>query len=227
MRFTASVLAFAATALAAFDPISSPPRDAVIPAGKPFTVEWNNPAPYQEGAVRIELLAGKTHETLQNPVTVATADAKDKKYVWNVDASLGADAAYGLRIVLVKDDKVFEWSQPFTIKKADGGDSTVTLTSSQGVKTITISSASTSTTTSTTTTTTITASNTTTSCTTSSTARATHNTTTVAPTLTTTIGSSQTASQSTPAPTKPTSGAARAAGSVALIGGLVAAMLAL
>lgn len=71
MRFTvASVLAFAAAVLAAeskdkkFDPINVPTFNEVIPAGKPFTVEWENPAPYTEGPVTIQLFAGKDGNSL-------------------------------------------------------------------------------------------------------------------------------------------------------------------
>ncbi|KAJ4144920.1 hypothetical protein LMH87_003787 [Akanthomyces muscarius] len=248
MRFTlATVLAFAASAVAVgvdategFDKINTPNKDEQLPAGKPYVVKWENPAPYTEGSVYIQLLGGKDPNTLTvKTEKIASVNNADKEYTWNVDASLGDDATYGLRFVWEKDDKVVQYSKPFQIKKADGSgsSSTVTVTSSQGAKTVTLSSASTTSTTTSTTTTT-TATNTTTSCLTSSTAHpnttVAHNSTTHASTtmskttsLVVTESASQTASQTTAPATKPSSGAAHAAGSIAAIGGLVAALLAL
>ncbi|OAR02716.1 hypothetical protein LLEC1_07722 [Akanthomyces lecanii] len=246
MRFTlATVLAFAASAVAVgvdategFDQINTPNKDEQLPAGKPYIVKWENPAPYAEGSVYIQLLGGKDPNTLTvKTEKIASVNNADKEYTWNVDASLGDDATYGLRFVWEKDDKIVQYSKPFQIKKADGSSSssTVIVTSSQGAKTITLSSAST---TSTTTTTTTTATNSTTSALTTSTAlpntTIAHNSTTHASTtmgkttsLVTTETASQTAGRTTAATTNPSSGAAHAAGSVAAIGGLVAALLAL
>ncbi|KAM3561393.1 hypothetical protein MY1884_002404 [Beauveria asiatica] len=154
MRFTiATVLAFAASAVAVgvdategFDRIDTPDKDEQLPAGKPYVVKWDNPAPYTEGPVYIQLLGGNDPNTLTvKTERLATIDNKDKEYTWNVDASLGDDATYGLRFVWEKDDNVVQYSKPFHIKKGDSaGASTVTMTSSQGVKTVTLSSASTS-----------------------------------------------------------------------------------
>ncbi|KAM3555586.1 hypothetical protein ARSEF4850_005922 [Beauveria asiatica] len=154
MRFTiATVLAFAASAVAVgvdategFDRIDTPDKDEQLPAGKPYVIKWDNPAPYTEGPVYIQLLGGNDPNTLTvKTERLATIDNKDKEYTWNVDASLGDDATYGLRFVWEKDDNVVQYSKPFHIKKGDSaGASTVTMTSSQGVKTVTLSSASTS-----------------------------------------------------------------------------------
>ncbi|KAM3488755.1 hypothetical protein MY3957_007939 [Beauveria namnaoensis] len=258
MRFTiATVLAFAASAVAVgvdategFDRINTPNKDEQLTAGKPYVVKWDNPAPYTEGPVYIQLLGGNDPNTLTvKSERLATIDNKDKEYTWNVDASLGDDATYGLRFVWEKDDNVVQYSKPFHIKKGDSaGSSTVTQTSSQGVKTVTLSSASTSSsaspstssdsstpitasTTSITSITSITSSttevaNTTsssfiTSSFTTSTARA--NTTSANSTLGSNTGSIST---STPA-TRPSSGAAHAYGSIAVIGGIVASLLTL
>ncbi|KAM3481291.1 hypothetical protein MY8738_004547 [Beauveria namnaoensis] len=258
MRFTiATVLAFAASAVAVgvdategFDRIDTPNKDEQLTAGKPYVVKWDNPAPYTEGPVYIQLLGGNDPNTLTvKSERLATIDNKDKEYTWNVDASLGDDATYGLRFVWEKDDNVVQYSKPFHIKKGDSaGSSTVTQTSSQGVKTVTLSSASTSSsaspstssdsstpitasTTSITSITSITSSttevaNTTsssfiTSSFTTSTARA--NTTSANSTLGSNTGSIST---STPA-TRPSSGAAHAYGSIAVIGGIVASLLTL
>ncbi|KAF1731651.1 hypothetical protein CRV24_007838 [Beauveria bassiana] len=260
MRFTiATVLAFAASAVAVgvdategFDRIDTPNKDEQLTAGKPYVVKWDNPAPYTEGPVYIQLLGGNDPNTLTvKSERLATIDNKDKKYKWNVDASLGDDATYGLRFVWEKDDNVVQYSKPFHIKKGDSaGSSTVTQTSSQGVKTVTLSSASTSSsaspstssdssttiTTSTTSTSSVTSSttevaNTTTSSFitssfTTSTARA--NTTSANSTHTSTTLGSNTGSISTTTPaTRPSSGAAHAYGPIAVIGGIVAALLTL
>ncbi|PMB69393.1 hypothetical protein BM221_004033 [Beauveria bassiana] len=258
MRFTiATVLAFAASAVAVgvdategFDRIDTPDKDEQLTAGKPYVVKWDNPAPYTEGPVYIQLLGGNDPNTLTvKSERLATIDNKDKEYTWNVDASLGDDATYGLRFVWEKDDNVVQYSKPFHIKKGDSaGSSTVTQTSSQGVETVTLSSASSSSsdspstssdsstaiTTSTTSTTSITSitssttevANTTTSSFitssfTTSTARA--NTTGANSTLGSNTGSIST---TTPA-TRPSSGAAHAYGSIAVIGGIVASLLTL
>ncbi|KAM3521462.1 hypothetical protein NHJ13051_006216 [Beauveria bassiana] len=255
MRFTiATVLAFAASAVAVgvdategFDRIDTPDKDEQLTAGKPYVVKWDNPAPYTEGPVYIQLLGGNDPNTLTvKSERLATIDNKDKEYTWNVDASLGDDATYGLRFVWEKDDNVVQYSKPFHIKKGDSaGSSTVTQTSSQGVRIVTLSSASSSSsaspstssdsstaiTTSTASTTSITSSttevaNTTTSSFitssfTTSTARA--NTTSANSTLGSNTGSIST---TTPA-TRPSSGTAHAYGSIAVIGGIVAALLTL
>ncbi|KAM3514976.1 hypothetical protein MY11210_001335 [Beauveria gryllotalpidicola] len=154
MRFTiATVLAFAASAVAVgvdaiegFDRIDTPDKDEQVPAGKPYVVKWDNPAPYTEGPVYIQLLGGNDPGTLTvKTERLASIDNKDKEYTWDVDASLGDDATYGLRFVWENDDNIVQYSKPFHIKKGDGASSsTVTMTSSQGVKTVTLSSASTS-----------------------------------------------------------------------------------
>ncbi|EJP70074.1 uncharacterized protein BBA_00943 [Beauveria bassiana ARSEF 2860] len=259
MRFTiATVLAFAASAVAVgvdategFDRIDTPNKDEQLTAGKPYVVKWDNPAPYTEGPVYIQLLGGNDPNTLTvKSERLATIDNKDKEYTWNVDASLGDDATYGLRFVWEKDDNVVQYSKPFHIKKGDSaGSSTVTQTSSQGVKTVTLSSASTSSSaspsTSSDSSTTITSSasstssitssttevaNTTTSSFitssfTTSTARA--NTTSANSTHTSTLGSNTGSISTTTPATRPSSGAAHAYGSIAVIGGIVAALLTL
>ncbi|OAA67543.1 Cell wall beta-glucan synthesis [Cordyceps fumosorosea ARSEF 2679] len=248
MRFTiAAVLAFASSAIAVgvdatdgFDRINTPNKDEQLPAGKPYVVKWENPAPYTEGPVYIQLLGGKDPNTLSvKTEKIATVDNKDQQYTWNVDASLGDDATYGLRFVWEKDDNIVQYSKPFQIKKADGAGSssgTVTVTSSQGVKTVTLSSATTTTTdtpsSSASSTTTVVVTSTTTSKPFSSSTASANTTvarnTTTSVTLSKTTGlATQTASQTTAATTKPSSAAAHAAGSIAAVGGIIAALLAL
>ncbi|KGQ12353.1 hypothetical protein BBAD15_g1905 [Beauveria bassiana D1-5] len=256
MRFTiATVLAFAASAVAVgvdategFDRIDTPNKDEQLTAGKPYVVKWDNPAPYTEGPVYIQLLGGNDPNTLTvKSERLATIDNKDKEYTWNVDASLGDDATYGLRFVWEKDDNVVQYSKPFHIKKGDGaGSSTVTQTSSQGVKTVTLSSASTSSSaspsTSSDSSTTITSSASSTSSITSSTTEVANTTTSsfITSSFTTstaranttsanstTLGSNTGSISTTTPATRPSSGAAHAYGSIAVIGVIVASLLTL
>ncbi|KAM3463134.1 hypothetical protein MY5147_006982 [Beauveria neobassiana] len=256
MRFTiATVLAFAASAVAVgvdategFDRIDTPNKDEQLTAGKPYVVKWDNPAPYTEGPVYIQLLGGNDPNTLTvKSERLATIDNKDKEYTWNVDASLGDDATYGLRFVWEKDDNVVQYSKPFHIKKGDSaGSSTVTQTSSQGVKTVTLSSASTSSSaspsTSSDSSTTITSSASSTSSITSSTTEVANTTTSsfITSSFTTstaranttsanstTLGSNTGSISTTTPATRPSSGAAHAYGSIAVIGVIVASLLTL
>ncbi|TLD20619.1 hypothetical protein PspLS_08587 [Pyricularia sp. CBS 133598] len=114
----AAILALAGSAIAqtpGFHALVKPVRDEVIPAGKPFTLEWQ--AGGQDGPVNFVLTGGETHALLQEIGTVATGiDSKLGKYTWDVSATLGDKKAYGLKIVLASDPTVFQWSNPFTIK---------------------------------------------------------------------------------------------------------------
>jgi hypothetical protein len=62
------------------------------------------------------------------------------QYSWTVDSKLGVDAKYGLAISNAANPDVFQYSHPFNIKAADGSNPTVTMTMSQGVKTVVLSS---------------------------------------------------------------------------------------
>ncbi|KAF1730612.1 hypothetical protein CRV24_008681 [Beauveria bassiana] len=115
MRFTiATVLAFAASAVGVgvdategFNRIDTPNKNEQLPAGKPYLVKWDNPAPYTEGLVHIQLLGGDDPNTLTvKTERLASIDNKDKEYTWNVDASLGDDATYGLRFVWENNDNI-------------------------------------------------------------------------------------------------------------------------
>ena len=67
----------------------------------------------------------------------------EQKYTWAVDASLGAENVYGIVLRLESNPEIFQFSNPFHIVKADGGDdddSTKTVSVSHGTKTITLSS---------------------------------------------------------------------------------------
>ena len=70
-------------------------------------------------------------------------------FSWAVDSTLGDDAVYGLVIALTSNSKIFQYSFPFQIKATGGktssaypttGSATKTITTSYGVKTITLKS---------------------------------------------------------------------------------------
>ncbi|KAL7936084.1 hypothetical protein V8C35DRAFT_296833 [Trichoderma chlorosporum] len=174
MRFTLTVPAFLALVSSAFaqtadfDPIIVPTSNEVIAPGAPFTVEWTVPAKYASDTITIELIGGPTQATQQVLATIATGVKNaQKSYVWNVDPSLGNQAYYGLIFRSESDSSVFQYSNPFHIKAAavqvsssapaapaatssSGGygnlppADTTTVTTSTGVKTVTLASQSSS-----------------------------------------------------------------------------------
>ncbi|QUC17851.1 uncharacterized protein UV8b_02092 [Ustilaginoidea virens] len=149
MRFSvAAVLAFAASAIAQtadFDPIYTPNSGETIDAGAPYTVTWSSPAKYMDGTVSIELIGGKTQNTQQHIADIASGIKNSaNKYTWNVDASLGAEAVYGLVFKLESNSSIFQYSNPFHIRAAakpapSSASQTVTVTQPPGVKTIILS----------------------------------------------------------------------------------------
>ncbi|OAQ72307.1 cell wall beta-glucan synthesis [Pochonia chlamydosporia 170] len=150
MRFSiTAVLAFAATALAQtpdFDPIYTPKSGETIKAGAPFTVTWTAPPKYADGTIKIELIGGATQPTQVKLADIASGVKNSANtYTWNVDASLGDKAVYGLVFRLESNPSIFQYSNPFHIKGSDGasGSGSVTKTTSHGVKTVTLSSTST------------------------------------------------------------------------------------
>lgn len=231
MRFSAAAfLAFAAAVVAqknptdGFDPITKPAKDQTVDAGKPFEITWEVADQYKDLKVDIELLGGKDPNTLVPVGKIATGiDNAAGKYSWDVDSKLGKDAKYGLSISNSANPDVFQYSFPFNIKAAEGnGDSTVTMTMSQGVKTIRLSSSTPTTTSSSsmlnTTTSTTMAHNSTTSI---------RKPTSTSAILTTTQPPATTI-ESVPSST-PTEGAAAhlGAGVMAAVGGVAVALLAL
>lgn len=60
----------------------------------------------------------------------AGVNNSDLKFEWKVDSSLGSEKQYGLRILLSTDKDSYQWSERFTIKKAEGGSSNSADTSS-------------------------------------------------------------------------------------------------
>lgn len=155
MQFSAAaVLAFVATAVAqttGFDSVFTPASGEVVPAGSSFTIEWTAPAPYNDAddLVTIGLIGGATQNTQVPLLTVATGVKNaGGSYTWSVPADLGALAFYGLTFTLESDTSIFQYSNPFTIGASTvkettskaASEATSTLTANSGVKTISLSS---------------------------------------------------------------------------------------
>lgn len=116
----ATLLAWVSAALAqtaGFDPITTPAKDESVAAGSTYTVKWDYSADYA-GTVSIQLLQGADPTTLQlGPVVASGLDNSAGSYAWAVDAGLGADATYGLKITYDSNPEVFQYSFPFHIAK--------------------------------------------------------------------------------------------------------------
>lgn len=78
MRFYASASAILAIATSAFaqtpdfDPIYTPGKGEVVPAGKTYEVTWSAPAPYKDGTITIELIGGPDDKSLETISEVAS-----------------------------------------------------------------------------------------------------------------------------------------------------------
>jgi len=151
MRFfpsASAVLAFAASAIAQtadFNPVYSPKDGEVVPAGSTFEVTWSAPAKYKDGTVSISLIGGADQSTLVPISDVASGIANSAEtYKWTVDPALGGEQLYGLVFKLESNPEIFQYSQPFKIKKSGSGNGdaakTSTVVTATGIKTITISS---------------------------------------------------------------------------------------
>lgn len=228
MRFSfAAVLAFAAAVIANadFDSVSTPAAGVSINAGSKFEIEWTVLTKVT-GTVTIALVGGADAGSLQPVETLTTGyDNSLLKYSWNINPALGTAKAYGIKITLDSDPSKFSYSPLFIIKgngsssssSASGtksGDVTSTVTTATGTKTVSISSAPPKSTTATSSQT----SNQT------STDSATTLLTTASPTESTPAASTTSSASKTAS----TGGAAAiGASSLAAVGGIVAALLAL
>ncbi|PTB46627.1 uncharacterized protein TrAFT101_003924 [Trichoderma asperellum] len=153
MRFTLSVPAFLALVsstfaqTADFDPVNVPSSNQIINAGAPFTIEWQTPAKYAADTISIQLIGGPTQGT-QVPLDVIATGVANKagSFVWNVPATLGTDAFYGFIVRSENDPSIFQYSNPFHIKAgaAPPAKDTTTITTSTGVKTVSLATQSTS-----------------------------------------------------------------------------------
>ncbi|KAL9484815.1 hypothetical protein ACSS6W_003604 [Trichoderma asperelloides] len=126
MRFTLSVPAFLALVSSTFaqtpdfDPVTVPSSNQIINAGAPFTIEWQAPAKYAAGTISIQLIGGATQGT-QVPLDIIASKSEH-------------------------DPSVFQYSNPFHIKAgaAPPAKDTTTITTSTGVKTVSLATQSTS-----------------------------------------------------------------------------------
>lgn len=156
MRFFASAAAVmamisaAAAQAADFDPIFEPQSGATVNAGSTFEVTWEAPEKYQDGTISIHLIGGASDTTLVPIADIATGVSNAANtYSWTVDASLGADATYGLVFRWEADPSIFQYSNPFHIAAASGDvppvasssvSAGVTVTTAEGVVTVTLTS---------------------------------------------------------------------------------------
>ncbi|CAK7199484.1 hypothetical protein SEUCBS139899_002164 [Sporothrix eucalyptigena] len=115
----ASLLAFVAAAAAQdpnFDSINTPIKNAQVQAGQPFTITWTLlSATTPTGPVTITLIGGPSTNHLDPIAAIGHVQNQDLQFVWNVDASLGAEPVYGLNFTLDADNAHFQYSQPFQI----------------------------------------------------------------------------------------------------------------
>ncbi|KAI0175553.1 Ser-Thr-rich glycosyl-phosphatidyl-inositol-anchored membrane family-domain-containing protein [Hypoxylon sp. FL1284] len=112
----ASALAFAASAFAQTDgyaAMTSPTDGEKVASGKTFTIKWE--AGKYTGPATISLLGGDSPTTLVPGATIATVDVTDGSFDWPVDCSLGKEKTYGIKITSVDHPKTFQYSFPFSV----------------------------------------------------------------------------------------------------------------
>lgn len=125
MRFatiSAATLTFAVSAMAqvaGFDAVTSPPNNAQLKAGEPFTIKWQ-PGDVK-GTIKIGLIGGATQNT-QEPITTIQAGVnnQDGSFTWSVPETLGDKAVYGLTLTLESNPATFQYSFPFHITPKSG-----------------------------------------------------------------------------------------------------------
>ncbi|KAL8388441.1 hypothetical protein RB595_009242 [Gaeumannomyces hyphopodioides] len=129
MQFTVTaILAIVGSALAQtpnFNPLTQPTMNEVIPAGKMYAIKWT-PQGGNGAPVSLYAYAGESASTLQEISTIASGvEASLGRFEWNVDAAIGGKyKAYGIKIALASDKEVYQWSNPFTVSAAEGSSST-------------------------------------------------------------------------------------------------------
>lgn len=142
----AAALAFVASVTAQdpnFDSINTPLKGAQIQAGQPFTITWSLlSATTPTGPATITLIGGDSQKNLAPIATIGHVQNEDLKFVWSVDASLGAQPLYGLNLTLDADTSHFQYSNPFQIV---GGAAASGTPSSSGSETAPTSSSATGT----------------------------------------------------------------------------------
>lgn len=248
MQFTiAAILTLAGSALAqtpGFNPLTAPTMNEVIPAGKPYAIKWT-PQGGNGAPVSLYAYAGESASTLQEISTIATGvEASLGRFEWNIDAAIGGKfKAYGIKIALASNKETYQWSNPFTISAAEGSSSassssssspaTTTASTSSSAATSKTEDASVTTTKPTLSSTTIPTTSSSTSITIpignlSTSAVGTGGATTQVTLVTSTSRTSSAGGSATSPATVPTGGAvAKGASSIAIVGGLAMAVLAL
>ncbi|KAH6634136.1 Ser-Thr-rich glycosyl-phosphatidyl-inositol-anchored membrane family-domain-containing protein [Chaetomium sp. MPI-SDFR-AT-0129] len=127
MRFSlATLFAFASAVMAqtpGFNPITKPTEGEKVPAGSTYKIVWQ-PSAANPGAITIGLLGGASPALLSVIDTIATGvDSAAGSFAWNVPATLGDLATYGIKISLDSDETVYQYGFPFKIV-GDAGSST-------------------------------------------------------------------------------------------------------
>ncbi|KAI0483240.1 hypothetical protein GGR56DRAFT_671022 [Xylariaceae sp. FL0804] len=127
----ASALAFAASAQAqvlGFASMTNPTDNEVVAAGTTLPIVWQNTK--YSGDVTIELLGGKTPNTLVVLETLATVPITDKEYDWATSCSDAKYATYGIKITSVGDSSLFQYSFPFSLKACESASTSSSSSSS-------------------------------------------------------------------------------------------------
>jgi len=104
---------------AGFAVFANPAMDEVVFAGKPYTLKWDagkdaSGKPYT-GAATLSLIGGETQGTQQFVANLTTLDVSANTYAWNVDCTLGKAKVYGLAITMDSEPATFQWSNRFHI----------------------------------------------------------------------------------------------------------------
>ncbi|KAK4238021.1 Ser-Thr-rich glycosyl-phosphatidyl-inositol-anchored membrane family-domain-containing protein [Achaetomium macrosporum] len=129
LAFAASALAQNPTE--GFNPISKPAQGENVPTGSTYEIVWE-PSTKHPGPITIGLLGGATPSTLSVVDTIAVGIESTGSYSWQVDETLGDLATYGIMITLDSDTKIFQYGFPFHIVKGSSESSTTVSTSATG-----------------------------------------------------------------------------------------------
>ncbi|KAL1891779.1 hypothetical protein Cpir12675_004820 [Ceratocystis pirilliformis] len=124
----ALIAALAGNAIAqidGFNPITAPTRDEVLTAGSNCVIQWSPDATYNADTITIQLMAGTSNTTLDVTDAVASSISSSAgKYDWVIPSTLKQANTYGFKLVLDKDNSIFQYSNPFSIKFGTGSSST-------------------------------------------------------------------------------------------------------
>ncbi|PHH54020.1 hypothetical protein CFIMG_008062RA00001 [Ceratocystis fimbriata CBS 114723] len=111
--------------VAGFNPITAPIRDEVLTAGSNYVIQWTPEATYNADTITIQLMAGASNLTLDITDAIASSISSSAgKYEWAIPTSLKQANTYGFKLVLDKDNSIYQFSNPFSIKFGAGSSST-------------------------------------------------------------------------------------------------------